>query len=97
VNLDHSDISDENLVKVIKLSIESSDECHEWYLNSYVLAYFTNNKRYFKSYRQINNYTASTVINNFFSIKGIRIIQLEILISKKMKIRFQINNIYYSP
>jgi hypothetical protein len=51
MNLDHSDILDEDLVEVIKLSIEFSDECHEWYLDSCVLAYFIDNKRYFKSYR----------------------------------------------
>jgi hypothetical protein len=29
IDLDHSDTSNENSVKVIELSIESSDECHE--------------------------------------------------------------------
>jgi hypothetical protein len=74
MNLDHSNISDEDLVEVIKLSIEFSDEYHEWYLDLYVSIYFTNNKRYFKNYRQINNYTASTIISDIFSIKEIRII-----------------------
>jgi hypothetical protein len=49
--MDYSDISDENLVKVMELLIEFSDECYEWYLNLCVSAYFTNNKRYFKNYR----------------------------------------------
>jgi hypothetical protein len=51
IDLDYSDISDENSVKVIKLSIKFSDECHEWYLDLYASAYFINNKRYFKNYR----------------------------------------------
>jgi hypothetical protein len=55
IDLDHSDTSDENLVKVIELPIESSNKCHEWYLDLYVSTYFINNKRYFKNYRQINN------------------------------------------
>jgi hypothetical protein len=29
INLDHSNISDENSVKIIELSIEFSNECHE--------------------------------------------------------------------
>jgi hypothetical protein len=29
MNLDYTDISNENSVKIIKLPIESSDECHE--------------------------------------------------------------------
>jgi hypothetical protein len=66
VDLDHTDISDENLVKVIELSIKSSDECHEWYLNLYVLTHFINNKLYFKSYRLINNFTASIVTSDLF-------------------------------
>jgi hypothetical protein len=84
-------------VKVIELSIEFSDKYHEWYLDSYVSAHFINNKRYFKNYRQINNQTASTVTSDPFSIERIGIIQLKILISKEMKIRFQMNDIYYSP
>jgi hypothetical protein len=51
IDLDYSDISDEDSVKVIELPIEFSDECHEWYLDLCVLTYFTNNKRYFKNYR----------------------------------------------
>jgi hypothetical protein len=97
IDLNHSNTLNENSVKIIELPIESSNKCHEWYLNSYALAHFTNNKRYFKNYRQINNQTASTVTNNSFLIKGIGIIQLEILISKEMKVRFQMNNMYYSP
>jgi hypothetical protein len=66
-------------------------------MNSCVLAHFTNNKRYFKSYRPINNYTVSIVTSDIFSIKGIEIIQMEVFIlPEKIKIRFQINNIYYS-
>jgi hypothetical protein len=49
---------------------------------------FINNKRYFKSYRQINNYIISTVISDLFLIEGIEIIQLEMLISKEIKVRF---------
>jgi hypothetical protein len=97
INLNHSDTSDEDSIKTIELPIESSDECHEWYLDSCALTHFTNNKRYFKNYRQINNQTASTVTNDPFSIKRIKTIQLEILTPKEIKIRFQINNIYYSP
>jgi hypothetical protein len=96
MNLNHSDTLDENLMKVIELWIKFSNECHEWYLNLYISAYFINNKRYFKNYRPINNYTVSTVINNLFLIEGIGIIQIEIFISEEMKIRFQINDIYYS-
>jgi hypothetical protein len=84
MNLNYSDISDENSVKIIELPIEFSDKYHEWYVNSYVLAHFTNNKRYFKSYRLINNYIISTVISDLFSIEGIGIIQIEVLISKEM-------------
>jgi hypothetical protein len=84
-------------VKIIELLIEFSDKCHEWYLDSYVSTHFTNNKRYFKNYRQINNQTISTVTNDSFSIEKIEIIQLKILIPKKMKIRFQMNDMYYSP
>jgi hypothetical protein len=51
IDLDHSDISDENSVKAIELPIKFSNKCHEWYLDLYVLTYFTNNKRYFKNYR----------------------------------------------
>jgi hypothetical protein len=51
VNLDHSDILDENPVKAIKLLIKFSDKYYEWYLNSYASIHFINNKRYFKSYR----------------------------------------------
>jgi hypothetical protein len=75
-------------VKAIKLLMEFSNKCHEWYLNLYVLAYFINNKRYFKSYRQINNYTILTVTSDLFLIKGIGTIQLEVLIPKEMNIRF---------
>jgi hypothetical protein len=57
-------------------------------MDSYVLTHFTNNKRYFKNYRQINNQIVSIVISDPFSIKGIEIIQLEMFISKKIKIRF---------
>jgi hypothetical protein len=96
INLNHSNISDEDSVKIIELSIESSNKYHEWYLDSYASAYFINNKRYFKNYRQINNQTVSTVTNDPFSIKRIGIIQLKIFILKEMKIRFQINDIYYS-
>jgi hypothetical protein len=56
MDLNYTNISNENSVKIIKLSIKSSDECHEWYLNSYVSAHFINNKRYFKNYRSINNH-----------------------------------------
>jgi hypothetical protein len=42
IDLNYSDISDENLVKVIELSIEFSDECHEWYLNLCASAHFIN-------------------------------------------------------
>jgi hypothetical protein len=94
--LDYSNISDEDLVKIMELLIEFSDECHEWYLDLFVLVYFINNTRYFKNYRQINNQPTSTVINDPFSINRIKIIQLEILTLKKMKIRFQMNDIYYS-
>jgi hypothetical protein len=80
----------------MELSIKSSDKYHEWYLDLYVLIYFTNNKRYFKNYRQINNQTVSIIINNPFLIEGIGTIQLEVLILKRMKVRFQINDIYYS-
>jgi hypothetical protein len=51
MDLNHSNILDENLVKAVKLSIEFSDKCHKWYLDLYVSAYFINNKRYFKNYR----------------------------------------------
>jgi hypothetical protein len=51
VDLDHSEISDEDSVKITKLLIEFSDKCHKWYLDLYVLTHFTNNKRYFKHYR----------------------------------------------
>jgi hypothetical protein len=68
--------------------MEFSDEYHEWYLNLCVSAHFTNNKRYFKNYRQINNYIVSTVTNDLFSIEEIGIIQLEILTPKEIKIRF---------
>jgi hypothetical protein len=94
--LNYSDISDEDSMKVIELLIKSSNECHEWYLDLYVLAYFTNNKRYFKNYRQINNQITSIITSDPFLIEGIGIIQLKILILKEIKIRFQINNIYYS-
>jgi hypothetical protein len=94
--LNHSNISDENSVKVTELPIEFSNKYHKWYLDSYASAYFINNKRYFKSYRQINNYTVLTITSDSFSIEGIEIIQLEVLISKEIKIRFQINDIYYS-
>jgi hypothetical protein len=83
-------------MKIIELLIEFSDECHEWYLDLCVSAHFINNKRYFKNYRQINNQTASTVTNDPFSIEGIGIIQLEVFILKGMKVRFQMNDIYYS-
>jgi hypothetical protein len=96
MDLDYTNISDENLIEVIKLSIEFSDECHEWYLDLCVSVYFTNNKRYFKNYRSINNYIISPVTSDLFSIEGIGIIQIKILISEEMKIRFQINDIYYS-
>jgi hypothetical protein len=59
MDLDHTNILDENLMETIELSIESSNECHEWYLDLYVSVYFINNKRYFKSYRPINNYIIS--------------------------------------
>jgi hypothetical protein len=49
---------------------------------------YTNNKRYFKNYRQINNYTVSTVTSDFFLIEGIEIIQLKIFISEEIKVRF---------
>jgi hypothetical protein len=88
MDLNHSDILDEDLMKVIKLSIEFFDKCHEWYLDLYVLIYFINNKRYFKSYRQINNYTVLTITSDLFLVEGIEIIQLEILTPKEMKIRF---------
>jgi hypothetical protein len=55
INLDHSNISDEDSMKTIELPIEFFNECHEWYLDSCASAHFTNNKRYFKNYRQINN------------------------------------------
>jgi hypothetical protein len=74
VDLDYTDTSDEDSVEAIELSIESSDECHEWYLDLCASVYFINNKRYFKSYRLINNYTVSTVNNDFFSIERTRII-----------------------
>jgi hypothetical protein len=74
MDLDYSDISDEDSIEVIELLIKSSDKYHEWYLNLCALAHFINNKRYFKNYRQINNHTTSTVTNNLFSIKGIEII-----------------------
>jgi hypothetical protein len=74
VDLDYTDTSDEDSVKMIELRIESSDECHEWYLNLCVSAHFTNNKRYFKNYRPINNYTASTVTSDLFSVERIEII-----------------------
>jgi hypothetical protein len=51
IDLNHSDISDENLVKTMKLLIEFSNECYELYLDLYVLTHFINNKRYFKNYR----------------------------------------------
>jgi hypothetical protein len=51
INLNHSDTSNENSVKAIELPIKSSDKYHEWYLDSYASAHFTNNKRYFKNYR----------------------------------------------
>jgi hypothetical protein len=88
VDLDYTNILDEDLVEVIKLSIESSDECHEWYLDLYVSAHFINNKRYFKNYRSINNYIISTVISDLFSIEEIGIIQIEMFIPKEMKVRF---------
>jgi hypothetical protein len=74
IDLDHSNTSDENSIKIIKLLIESSDKYHKWYLNLYALTHFTNNKRYFKSYRQINNYIISTITNDLFLIKEIEII-----------------------
>jgi hypothetical protein len=89
VNLNHSNILDENSIEVIKLSIEFFNECHEWYLDLYVSTHFINNKRYFKSYRQINNYTILTVTSDLFLIEGIEIIQLKILISKKRKYDFR--------
>jgi hypothetical protein len=88
MNLDHSNISDEDLVEVIKLSIEFSDEYHEWYLDLYVSIYFTNNKRYFKNYRQINNYIASTIISDLFLIKKNWNNPIRNVYSRKMKIRF---------
>jgi hypothetical protein len=51
IDLDYSDISDEDLMKTIELPIKFSNKCHEWYLNSYASTYFINNKRYFKNYR----------------------------------------------
>jgi hypothetical protein len=74
MDLDHSNILDENSIQTIKLLIKSSNKYHEWYLNLYALTYFINNKRYFKNYRQINKYTISTVTNDSFSIKEIEII-----------------------
>jgi hypothetical protein len=74
VDLDYTDISDEDSVKVIELFIEFFDECHEWYLNLYVSAYFINHKQYFKSYRSSDNYVISTVISDLFSIEKIGII-----------------------
>jgi hypothetical protein len=69
VDLDYLDTLDENSIEVIELLIEFSDKCHEWYLDSYVLAYFINNKRCFKNYRLINNYIILTVISYLLSIK----------------------------
>jgi hypothetical protein len=74
MNLDYSNILDEDSIEIIKLLIEFSDKCNEWYLNLYVLAHLINNKRYFKNYRQINNYTASSVTSNLFLIEEIEII-----------------------
>jgi hypothetical protein len=88
MNLNHTDILDKDSVKIIKLPIKFSDEYHEWYLNLYASTYFTNNKRYFKNYRPINNYTVSTVTNNLFSIEETGIIQIKILIPKRRKVRF---------
>jgi hypothetical protein len=51
IDLNYSDILDEDSVKAIKLPIKFSDECHEWYLDLYISIHFTNNKRYFKNYR----------------------------------------------
>ena len=75
-------------MEATELSIESSNKYYKWYLDLYSSAHFINNKRYFKSYRQINNYIISTVISDSLSIKEIGIIQLKILIPKEMKIRF---------
>jgi hypothetical protein len=74
MDLDYTNISDKDLMKVIELSIKFSDKRHEWYLDSYASIYFTNNQRYFKNYRLINNYIISIVISDLFLIKGIRII-----------------------
>jgi hypothetical protein len=63
----------------------------------YTFQHISHNKRYFKSYRSINNHTISIIISDLFSIEGIGIIQIKIFISEEMKIRFQINDIYYSP
>jgi hypothetical protein len=51
IDLDHSDTSNENSVKIMELSIKFSDKCYEWYLDLCVSAYFINNKWYFKNYR----------------------------------------------
>jgi hypothetical protein len=98
MDLDQTDIQDdEDSVEAIEPPIESSDECHEWYLDSCASAHFTNNKRYFKTFRPINHHTASTVTSDLFSIEGIGTIQLEVLTQEGTKVLFQVNDVYCLP